>query len=432
MRLTVFNNGNTTNNGVMAMAVALADELRRLRPHDEIEVILDNPYTAAKDRERFARCGIRTVNSAMGNGLYRYWRLFPLLGPLRFAGLWLSRGRGDDSTFRPQASDALISLCGEDFFSDNWDFRVSLLTLLYCVSAFMRRKPLVILAQTFGPFQRGWSRRLAGQCLGRAALVTARDPVSYNLVCALAGHDRVALTSDLAFLLQPAPLEAVLERYPELRALAGGGFIGVSVSDLFGYSVFHPIKARGERLQRFRRAMAELLDHAVERHGLPVVFVPHVTLGHSDDRMAAREVAALMRHRAAVTLLEQEYTAPEIKTVIGLARAFVGCRMHALIGAVSQAVPTLALAYSPKTVDVIGGRLGYPFVVDLRDADPATAATVMVARLDALLADPEAVRRELYQAVQERMVPEARRNVELLVAALESPHLALATQRSRP
>lgn len=430
MRLTVFNNGNTTNNGVMAMAVALASELRRLRPDYEFEVVLDNPYTAAKDRDRFARCGLRTVDSSMGNLLYRYWRLFPLLGPVRFAGLWLSRRR-DDSTFRPQASDALISLCGEDFFSDNWDMRTSLLTVLYCMSAFMSAKPLIVLAQTFGPFERGWSRRLARLCLSRAALVTARDPVSYDLVRALVSHDRIALTSDLAFLLQPAPLEQVKECYPEMRSLVSRGFIGVSVSDLFGRSVFHSIKGRGERLQNFRRCMADLLDHAVEHHGLPVVFVPHVTVRHSDDRAAAREVVALMRHREAVTVLEQEYTAPEIKTVIGLARAFIGCRMHALIGAVSQAVPTLALAYSPKTVDVIGGRLGYPFVVDLRDADPASAATVMAARLNALLADPEAVRKELCQAVQERMVPEARRNIELLVAALETPSLALATQRSR-
>lgn len=419
MRLTVINNGITKNNGVMAMAVALADELNRLRPDYELEIVLHYPYTAAKDRDRFARCGLRTVDSSMGNLFYRYGRIFPVLGPLYFAGLLLSRGRGD-STFRPHTSDALISLCGEDFFSDNWGIGITLLTWLHCVSAFITRKPLVVLAQTFGPFQRGWSRRLARQCLGRAALVTARDPVSYNLVRALVGHDRVALTSDLAFLLQPAPLEAVLERYPELRTLAGEGFIGVSASDLFGYSVFHSIKARGERLLCFRRAMADLLDYTVDRYGLPVVFVPHVTLDHSDDRAAAREVVALMRHPEAVTLLEQEYTAPEIKTVIGWARAFIGCRMHALIGAVSQAVPTLALAYSPKTVDVIGGRLGYPFVVDLRDADPATAATVMAACLDALLADPEAVRQELYQAVQERMVPEARRNVELLVAALEA------------
>lgn len=430
MRLTVFNNGNTTNNGVMAMAVALANELRRLRPDCEIEVILDNPYTAAQDRERFARCGVRTVNSAMGNLLYRYWRLFPLLGPVRFAGLLLSRAE-EDSTFRLSATDGLISLCGEDFFSDNWDFRVSLLTLLYGFSAFITRKPLIVLAQTFGPFQRGWSRRVARLCLSRAALVTARDPVSYDLVRPLVGHKGATLTCDLAFLLQPAPLEQVQERYPEMRSLVSGGFIGVSVSDLFGYNVFRGSKDRHERLHNFRRAMAELLDHAVDRYGLPVVFVPHVTIRHSDDRVAAREVAALMRHCEAVTLLEQEYTAPEIKTVIGLAGAFVGCRMHALIGAVSQAVPTLALAYSPKTVDVIGGRLGYPFVVDLRDANPATAATVLTARLDALLADPEAVRRELCQTVQERMVPEARRNIELLVAALETPHRALADQRSR-
>jgi len=431
MLITVFNNGNTMNNGVMAMAVALANELRQLRPDYKIEVILDNPYTSAKDGERFTRCGVRTVDSAMGNGLYRYWRLFPLLGPVRFAELLLSR-RGNDSTFRLHTSDAMISLCGEDFFSDNWDIRVSLLTLLYCLSAFITRKPLIVLAQTFGPFQRGWSRRLARLCFGRAALVTARDPISYDLVRTLVDHERIALTSDLAFLLQPAPLDQVLERYPEVQPLAGGGFLGVSVSDLFGCSVFHNINGRAERLQCFRRTMAELLDHLVERHGLPVVFVPHVTLDHSDDRAAAREVVALMRHREAVTLLEQEYTAPEIKTVIGLARAFVGCRMHALIGAVSQAVPTLALAYSPKTVDVIGGRLGYPFVIDLRDADPTTASAGMAIRLDALFADLEGVRKELHQAVQTRMIPEARRNVELLVAALETPNLALATQRSRP
>ena len=42
--------------------------------------------------------------------------------------------------------------------------------------------------------------------------------------------------------------------------------------------------------------------------------------------------------------------------------------MHASIAALSQGVPTVALAYSPKTLNVIGDGLKYPSVLDIRSS----------------------------------------------------------------
>ena len=57
-----------------------------------------------------------------------------------------------------------------------------------------------------------------------------------------------------------------------------------------------------------------------------------------------------------------------MKTLIGKCDVFVGSRMHACIGAVSQCVPTVSLAYSDKFKGVMAPLGESSVVVDLREA----------------------------------------------------------------
>jgi polysaccharide pyruvyl transferase WcaK-like protein len=59
----------------------------------------------------------------------------------------------------------------------------------------------------------------------------------------------------------------------------------------------------------------------------------------------------------------------EMKYVIGQCDFFLGSRMHACIGAISQAIPTVGLAYSGKFIGVFAAAGVGETVVDLRKYD---------------------------------------------------------------
>ena len=381
----IIDNGNPFNSGVMAMALGFRDGLTCIcgREHS-VTVVLNTPQTFISSARRYNQYGL----SAVPNGLARWrsgppkcGRIFSRLLPV--TGRFWNWGQQHDISiahlggWKPEQADIVVSLCGEDYFSDNWP--LSLCKFADIQYSFLEKQgiPHLVMAQTFGPFTRSYSRLLAEKHLAQAALVTARDDVSFDNVTkdlGITGH--VHRTGDLAFLMEPNEWSTVEQRHPELRSLhfADTQWVGVSVSRLFARSVFQALSSQAERVKAFFVEFAAGLDSLLEQNGdIRILFTPHVTEKGNDDRDAAQEVVQRMKLRKRVVALRDEYTAPEIKAVIGRCSAFIGCRMHALIAAVSQAVPTLPLAYSPKTMDVIGKSMDYPFAMDFRNMEPHIA-----------------------------------------------------------
>jgi polysaccharide pyruvyl transferase WcaK-like protein len=289
-----------------------------------------------------------------------------------------------------------------------------------CFCTLLLRKNLIILAQTFGPFQRRWSRALAKFYMKHASLVTARDHRSYEELVALVGQrDHIKETRDLAFLLKPTDWETVAARHSELTKLPPQ-FAAVSVSRTFAVNVLRTNESIRSDPERFRSAMAQCLDEFVSATRIPLVFVPQVVVGASgDDRREAAEVQKRMTHRDSAFVCAGEYTAGELKAVIGQAHMAVACRMHAQVAAVSQGVPVLALAYSPKSLDVIGKALKYEYVLDARVIEPddfAKQASVMMVKM--------AARRELIERtlleIMPKILEQSQTNIDLLVSACSS------------
>ena len=103
-----------------------------------------------------------------------------------------------------------------------------------------------------------------------------------------------------------------------------------------------------------------------------VVLVPHVFgkgEGSESDVDACREIyrgvdSSLLEN---LHLIEDEYDQHEIKALIGKCDFFIGSRMHACIGALSQCVPAVGLAYSKKFLGVFESIGVKELVVDLRE-----------------------------------------------------------------
>ena len=309
----------------------------------------------------------------------------------RTVGLRLRRYPFDAEIDAMARADAVVDLSG-DMLTEDYGLLVAVSHLMPLLQAVALRRPLVVCAQSIGPY-----RRLAPVVrflFRRAAAVTAREQVTYEWLSRIGGVP-AHLTADLAFALPPAAPERVAAvAADEGVDRIGRPLLGVSVSALLGNRRNrHLPAASGDLLDAFAAA----LDAVASRHGLHLLLVSHVVGpgAASDDRDVSRRLAA--RLAAPCTVLQGELRPEEIKGLIARCTAFVGCRMHANIAALDSGVPTLAVGYSHKTAGIMAslGMEDWVLAIDQLDTQGLEAA------LERLLSDRDACRAKLESRLPE-------------------------------
>lgn len=247
--------------------------------------------------------------------------------------------------------DVVLDIGGGDSFTDIYGAKRFAYLWTSKLAARILGKPLILSPQTIGPFDRAWSRLLAGFILGQADGVFARDPQSLAALEELAPDARSALATDVAFAL---PWDRV--------AHGDGTHVGVNVSGLLfngGYSGRNEFGMEIDYPAFTRMLIAALL----QRDGVKVHLVPHVLsdeLPQDDDRAAIHQLAAEFPRAIAAP----EFTGPvEAKSYIAGLDMLIGGRMHACIAAHSSGVAVVPVAYSRKFAGLFEGVLNYPHLL---------------------------------------------------------------------
>jgi polysaccharide pyruvyl transferase WcaK-like protein len=282
-------------------------------------------------------------------------------------------------------------ICGGDSFSDIYGWRRFLVGFAAAWTVVCVKRGLMQFPQTFGPYERGWVRRLARWLLRRAPVVVARDRESQEVAQSLVGNTRrVLLSPDVAFALE-ARRPARIELDPPIAGNASNGGtsvppIGVNVNGLMYNGGYTRANMFGLKLD-YAGFLPSLVTALLREHEGDLWLVPH-TYGppesvESDPEACRRMRAALPTDvQARVRIVTGEYDCHEIKGVIGLCDFFVGSRMHACIAALSQGVPTVGVAYSRKFEGVFESVGVRDWVVDARrvDHDEALAKVIELYR----------------------------------------------------
>ena len=300
---------SSSNKGDAAMQLATARAIRATWP--EATVLLSAPF--AKADQAFYK-DLTVVPST---------RRRLVFGSVQVLQAWLySRLARSGVTLRPlvasaeldafERADVIIDLSG-DMLTEDYGPHVTYSHFLPLLAAFALGKPVIVLAQSIGPFRS--MRRLARFVLARAAKITVRDEITLDLLrrAGIEHHD-LELTADMAFLLEaaaPAFVDELLVRdnieWPEQPVL------GVSVSNLIcqHHRRAHPSAAPDS----FVVEIAAVLDRAIEELGASVVFISHVTgpKSEKDDRRVAHRVHQQMRRGDRATVLDGDYRPDELK-----------------------------------------------------------------------------------------------------------------------
>lgn len=310
-------------------------------------------------------------------------------------------------------ADVVLDICGGDSFSDLYGLRQFQRQVAIKQLALAMGKPLVLLPQSFGPFESDEASEAARRIIRGSLLAASRDLGGVEPLQRLLGppeHPRLVSCPDVAFTLEPVSVEPdalphLLRRRPE------GALFGLNVSGLLhSRCACLPLGAD------YREVIAALVEWMLSLPQSGVLLVPHV-FGASHPQASSNGRFADSSDLDACCLVQEEWSArfpgrieclespmeaARLKSIIGHCDFFVGARMHACIAAASQCIPAAVLAYSQKAQGVFGMIKAESMVVDLRKL----ACEAAVRQITALYEAREQLRQTLVSEV-----PGARRAV---------------------
>ena len=200
--------------------------------------------------------------------------------------------------------------------------------------------------------------------------IFARESGTYTLLHNKGFTKNVFLHPDPAFTL-PA------QELPLPDGFVAGNTIGINASPLvFTYE-------NGDHKGVGMQAYEALIEYILKNTDCSVLLIPHVFWPFSDDRVILRQLFDPFRESGRVTMLDNAYSARQLKGYIRRCRAFIGARTHSTIAAYSSCVPTLVLGYSVKSVNIALDLFGKTdgFVVPVDELDDANGLSRAFDRL---------------------------------------------------
>jgi colanic acid/amylovoran biosynthesis protein len=259
----------------------------------------------------------------------------------------------------------LIINSGGDQLSGEKIVGSSFFNLMYGI---LLDKPIVLFAESLGYYRNPVNRIVAKYIFTHVGLILVREELSKNYLLDLGiGDEKIFVTADPAFLLERAPQLRVDEIFArENIPKFSRPLIGINPSS--SIPKFRDDTKKGE--QEYIALMTEVITHVIETKDADILLIPHVFADGNDDRDIIRKIAGAVSKNSNVYQITQEYTAAELKGIIGCCDMFIGARMHATIAATSQSIPTIGIAYSHKMKGIIGDALGLnQYIIDINKLD---------------------------------------------------------------
>lgn len=332
----------TGNFGVDALRLSVASGLRQRI--ERVQFVYLGHSSMASEPKLLANGDI-VVPTSLSLRMYRRNGLVRTYCAMRW-------GKGSDeipAILRRVSCSCDIS--GGDSFTDLYGYKV------FCAQVMRKRLfvdagiPLILLPQTYGPFNNAVLRRFASDVVSRATQVWARDSRSLEVLRDLLGDrftpSRHRVGVDVAFALPPCDTASTpLNLGPE--------HVGVNVSGLIWNNPGMAVR-RYRFTADYRRSLIEIIHRlCIDSR---IVLIPHVLRpkGHPEsDRDACEDLlrSVSREFRERITICPDLRDPSEAKSVIAQCQWFLGTRMHATIAGLSSGVPTCTIAYSNKALGV--------------------------------------------------------------------------------
>jgi colanic acid/amylovoran biosynthesis protein len=300
-------------------------------------------------------------------------------------------------TFNPivrtiRKASAVLDISGGDSFSDIYGKRRFVAVTQPKHLALDSGTPLVLMPQTYGPFEDKARRAEASDIVQRCRLAFARDERSFLLMRDMLGDHfdpaRHMCGVDVAFALPISePSATGRDAFLNWKKRQKGRLAGFNVSGLLFNAHSEAMRQFGLKTD-FQSLALTFARRLLQETDASLLLMPHVLDrpgSHESDEAAVRSVRDEVQAKfgARVFVPEVADCATQAKWFISQCDWFIGSRMHATIAALSSGVPALALAYSGKMHGVFESCGQGHSVVDLRSE--ATESAVLDAMFASLV-----------------------------------------------
>ena len=233
---------------------------------------------------------------------------------------------------RLESSDYVISKGGSFICNEN-DIRekIALIRFIYVfLLAFKLNCKVVILCQSIGPVYGKWSKKIINYLIGKCEIVVLREKVCIDEYPYLnLNASNVVVTNDIAFYLGAKNVSPNLLRIDTEAVNIGFTIKGVSEKSSKAYLTM----------------MADGIKHCIDKYGAIVHIFPHVTI--DNDVEVSYQVHRMLedKYKSKVFLYNEDYNAPELKSIYSSMNYFVGTRLHSTIFAMGEFVPSICISY---------------------------------------------------------------------------------------
>jgi colanic acid/amylovoran biosynthesis protein len=408
-RILILDEFNSLNNGEMARVVSISNAIRMLRPNTEIAILSSSPEI---DRKRYEKTQLKVIkrpwyrSSPSKLRTYFFFIVFSAVTLLGYVSLQVLGRRGKLHRY-----DMFLHITG-DVINDR-GLHVLLYHLYHILFGLTARSRIVICAESVGPFRSEFTASIVRILLNRVDLITVREKISRDWLKQIGvKKSNVLLTGDPAFLLEPTPVSS-----PDG---CGKLLLGVSASpDLVPYFSKSFAENNQAKYQKYTELVAHSIDEFIERNNANALLIPHVTRPDSDDIRISKEIHSKVRRKDKVNLIENHYTADEIKGIISFCDVFVASRMHASIASVSLGIPTVVLAHTHKYQGVLANMMGPETLIDIKGHTYEELVSRLRLALDHAWKNRETIKKRFLENVQ-HMQDLALLNARLIVSLLNS------------
>ncbi|MGW8160329.1 MAG: polysaccharide pyruvyl transferase family protein [Desulfoprunum sp.] len=357
---------DTGNKGVSALCASFVKSMLEVKPDAEIKLFLGNRSSNPQQLKLAKRdVVLEVINFRMSpkaklekNLLWIFF--LACLQKITPLSLWRQKIiHGNCCLHEIAQADFIGDVRGGDSFSDIYGLKSFIISSLPVVVVILLRKKLILLPQTYGPFDSFIAKIIACFIIKHADKLYSRDLASIDYVEKLSGNclnkKSIQFCPDMAFKLDSIAPEHI-DIAPPLEFEKKHPLIGINVNGLMYNGGYTGKNMFGLKVI-YKELIVHLIEKILEETEAHVLFVPH-TFGApgniNSDPDASQKIFSLLGTgwKNRLHMVSAEYDQSGIKGVINLCDFFIGSRMHACIAALSQHIPTVGIAYSKKFLGV--------------------------------------------------------------------------------
>lgn len=373
----VFVGGQFRNKGSEAMIISTAATLKRFLPSTKFTIMSHYHEDANKDlggefkviwdhtRNVRSRSLLRNVQSLLRNVRSRLLLLFM---SLLYSIVPLNAFR----QFLTRKSTVLREFCNADAVVDMSGFALTddmgLKRMLYYCSGIILCKllgtPFIVYPQSMGPFNSISSRILVRLFLPMADLIMVRgESTKKNLEKIGINTKRIHACADSAFLFEAVPSEKAAEIL-NAHGTVDKTLVGIAPN----IRIYERCDGIGSA-NTYEVLLTKIIDYIIDEFDAKVVLIPfEYKIDGYDDRLIINEILMNIKKQNSVFAIDKEYSAAELKAIIGQLDLLLASRFHSVVASASMRVPVVVIGWAHKYVELMKELGLEEYVIDYRKA----------------------------------------------------------------